>query len=92
MALQNAPTPSLIYPKSSVLYLMSRVQELTANVADLIQTLAGKDQLIAHYEVIFNDVASLKIRIGEIEAQAAAKTEDLMPPEHRGNGAALPTP
>jgi hypothetical protein len=48
--IQNAPTPSLIYPKSAGLYLMSRVQELTANVADLIDTLVQRDQRIAVLE------------------------------------------
>ena len=48
--MQNVPTPGLIYPKSSGLYLMSRVQELTANVADLIETLCQRDRQIAEME------------------------------------------
>ncbi len=62
----NMPTPSLIYPKSSGLYLMSRVQELTANVADLIETLCGKDRQIATYEAILNDPDALRKRLDEL--------------------------
>lgn len=67
MALQNAPTPGLIYPASANLYLLSRVQELTANVADLIQTLAGKDQQLAAAEGFLNDPEALRKRLAEID-------------------------
>ncbi len=59
--LQNAPTPGLMYPKSSGLYLMSRVQELTANVADLINELVQRDAKIA----------AMEARIAELEAPAS---------------------
>ncbi len=48
--IQNMPTPSLIYPKSSGLYLMGKIQELTANVADLINELCQRDARIAELE------------------------------------------
>jgi hypothetical protein len=48
--MNNLPTPTLIYPKSSGLYLMSKIQELTANVADLINELVKRDQRIAELE------------------------------------------
>ncbi len=60
--LQNMPTPGLMYPKSSGLYLMSRVQELTANVADLINELVARDARIA----------VLEARIAELESSGAA--------------------
>ena len=60
--MQNVPTPGLIYPKSSGLYLMSRVQELTANVADLIETLCQRDRQIAEMEA----------RMAELKAIAPA--------------------
>lgn len=66
--MQNMPTPSLIYPKSSGLYLMSRVQELTANVADLIETLCGRDRQLAAMEAIFNDPNALKKRLEDLSA------------------------
>ena len=62
--MQNVPTPGLIYPKSSGLYLMSRVQELTANVADLIETLCQRDRQIAEQE---QALQTLKARIAELE-------------------------
>jgi len=72
--MQNVPTPGLIYPKSSGLYLMSRVQELTANVADLIETLCQRDRTIAQMEA----------RIAELES-----TKGLPPAEApKSNGAA----
>ncbi len=72
MAMQNVPTPSLIYPKSSGLYLMSRVQELTANVADLIETLCQRDQQLAGMEAILNDPEALKKRIEELSSTTPA--------------------
>jgi dihydroxyacetone kinase DhaKLM complex PTS-EIIA-like component DhaM len=55
--LQNAPTPTMMYPKSAGIYLMSRVQELTANVADLITELVARDAKIA----------AMEARIAELE-------------------------
>jgi len=65
--MQNVPTPGLIYPKSSGLYLMSRVQELTANVADLIETLCQRDRQIAEQE---QALVTLKARVAELEQPA----------------------
>ncbi len=58
--LQNMPTPGLMYPKSSGLYLISRVQELTANVADLINELVQRDARIA----------AMEARIAELEGSS----------------------
>lgn len=61
--MQNMPTPGMMYPKSSGLYLMSRVQELTANVADLINELVQRDAKIA----------AMEARIAELEGPVEAK-------------------
>ncbi len=74
MALQNAPTPSLIYPPSKELYLLSRTNELTANVADLIGTLAIKDHQIASMEAMLNDPDALKKRLEELAQTGAIPT------------------
>ncbi len=74
MAMQNTPTPSLIYPKSSGLYLMSRVQELTANVSDLIETLCQRDQQIAAMEAILNDPDAVKKRLDALVETGATPT------------------
>jgi len=74
--MQNVPTPGLIYPKSSGLYLMSRVQELTANVADLIETLCQRDRTIAQMEA----------RIAELERGNPAMSDDQ--PKLQTNGSA----
>ena len=63
--LQNAPTPTMMYPKSSGIYLMSRVQELTANVADLINELVQRDAKIA----------AMEARITELEEQVPQQVE-----------------
>ena len=68
--MQNVPTPGLIYPKSSGLYLMSRVQELTANVADLIETLCQRDRQIAEMEA---RIAELKAFADTVKGEVAAK-------------------
>ena len=76
--MQNVPTPGLIYPKSSGLYLMSRVQELTANVADLIETLCQRDRQIAEMEA----------RIAELKAiaeQAPPKSNGSFPSGKQGS-------
>jgi hypothetical protein len=64
--MQNMPTPTLMYPKSSGLYLMSRVQELTANVADLINELVKRDQRIAELEQQL--AVQTTVRPGDAEA------------------------
>ena len=79
--MQNVPTPGLIYPKSSGLYLMSRVQELTANVADLIETLCQRDRQIAEQE---QALQTLKARIAELEKIEAVTTGQAA----KSNGAA----
>lgn len=45
----NQP-PQVMYPKGGGIFLMSEVQRLTANVADLIDVLAQRDQKIAQLE------------------------------------------
>ncbi len=63
--MQNIPTPTMMYPKSSGIYLMSRVQELTANVADLINELVQRDARIA----------AMEARIAELEGSASNVTD-----------------
>lgn len=45
----NQP-PQVMYPKGGGIFLMSEVQRLTANVADLIDVLAQRDMRIAQLE------------------------------------------
>ena len=75
--MQNVPTPGLIYPKSSGLYLMAQVQEKTANIADLIETLNQRDRQVAEMEQM---IQTLKARVAELEQPT------LLP--SKGNGAA----
>ncbi len=66
--MQNMPTPTMMYPKSSGLYLMSRVQELTANVADLINELVQRDSRIAAMEARIAELESAPSNVTDIKA------------------------
>jgi hypothetical protein len=66
--LQNAPTPTIMYPKSSGIYLMSRVQELTANVADLINELVARDARIAAMEARIAELEGSQSNVTNIKA------------------------
>jgi hypothetical protein len=66
--LQNAPTPTMMYPKSSGIYLMSRVQELTANVADLINELVARDARIAAMEARIAELEGSQSNVTDIKA------------------------
>ncbi len=66
--MQNMPTPTMMYPKSSGLYLMSRVQELTANVADLINELVQRDARIAAMEARIAELEGQKDNVTDIKA------------------------
>jgi hypothetical protein len=66
--LQNAPTPTMMYPKSSGIYLMSRVQELTANVADLINELVQRDARIAAMEARIAELEGSQSNVTNIKA------------------------
>ncbi len=68
--MQNIPTPTMMYPKSSGIYLMSRVQELTANVADLINELVQRDARIA----------AMEARIAELEGQIPVDANPMLRP------------
>jgi hypothetical protein len=76
--MQNTPTPGLMYPKSSGLYLMSRVQELTANVADLINELVQRDARIA----------AMEARIAELERQVPSDGNPMFQPNGEDKAAA----
>jgi hypothetical protein len=52
--------PDLVYPKTGAMFLMSRVTELHANVADLIDELVKKDQQIAGKDA---EIADLKQKL-----------------------------
>jgi hypothetical protein len=49
--------PQLIYPKSGGVFLMSELQRLLANVADLVDLLSQRDTRIAQLEA---EVAAAK--------------------------------
>ncbi len=66
--MQNIPTPTMMYPKSSGIYLMSRVQELTANVADLINELVQRDARIAAMEARIAELEGEKSNVTDIKA------------------------
>ena len=76
--LQNAPTPTLMYPPSADVYLQSRVHDLTRDVCNLINAIVTKDQKIA----------AMEARIAELEA--AGRLEHAQQVEVKPNGAVAP--
>ena len=48
--MQNAPTPSLMYPKNGILYLLAESQRKDTQIIDLINACVDKDIQIANLQ------------------------------------------
>jgi len=58
--MNNTPTPTLIYPKSNTIWLLSENQRLNAFICDFVTTCVQKDQEIAALQA---EVADLKAQL-----------------------------